>query len=857
MDPLFRSDRLHQEVDQDGVVTKPFLNPDELLAIRAFYNTISPGGEVPQLRDGIHMTIWCADLDYKTHVRDELQRLLRPAAERMFHDCRLVTPVFIVKVPGEQTTFPIHQDWSVVDETRHTALNLWVPLQDVGAHNGGLWAVPGSHRLPNNVRGPGFLFPNLRGVEAPLRGRMRQVGGKAGTATIFYHRVIHGSPPNLSESPRVALACSILPREVPLHIYFQRDATSPLQVYHPSDDFIYGFSNVRDHTALRPPAGEAVAVLPPYQPANIVDQDVVDCISLAAAAGKAMTSPNPHVLQLSGENVMPVHAPVQSLEPKWRADIGTALAEARALGRMVVLKATGQGYDLQDNWCPAASHTRAVSLSDPHVSTLLASAFVPLRFSMQSFGHGADSAGISFVREYTDPVARCLPPDLFVLSPDEKVLGRLSFDASPEQTFRFLMEMLQAHPDLAPAGDPLAAHYYDFSQPAHKALADLQARWQAGERESLIEPLEDWLSQHDGWAHGTATATTLLGWAHQYAGHFVAAHALMSEVIEKYTEHPIRHQARYSRLSAQNWVIGSNPFLANAPIPKLGVDFPVNSPFESIRKQRIAGLAEDPRYAVPASGLPLVRIPAGVFTMGGQPALFPRELPLREVTISKPFLMAAWPVTRGLWRQFRPKAVPKPGDRLADEVPIAQISHDDTLAFCEFLSQRDGLAYRLPTEAEWEYASRGGITGAPHPWGHQEPDPTLCNWEDSFGVPVASYAPNGYGLYEMVGNSREWTADVYLDDAYAKTPHEVTDPCVTEAANVTLDRRDSIMLYSLRGGISGLPFCKQMMRCALRLPGREASIRLVVSLDCETTASGDAAGQLASATQGSDLLRRP
>ncbi len=528
---------------------------------------------------------------------------------------------------------------------------------------------------------------------------------------------------------------------------------------------------------------------------------------------------------------MQVHTPVQSTEPHWLSDIGSALAEARARGRMIVLKATGQGYDADDNWCPAAFHTRAVSLADANVSTLIASAFVPVRFSMQSFGHGADAAGISFVRQCTDPVARCLPPDLFVLSPEEKVLGRLSFDASPTRTFDFLMEMLQAHPEMAPSGDPLSQHYYDLAQPAHLSLAELQARWQAGERSSLIGPLEEWLEQHADWPHGCATATTLLGWAHQHAGHFVAANALLAEVIAKFTDHPIRHQARYSRLSAENWVIAENPFLEKVPLPQLGVNFPVSSPFEAARKQRVLDMRADPRYVWPDSGLPLARIPAGVFIMGGQPALFPRELPLREVTISKPFLMSAWPVTRGLWRQFRPHALPKSGDRLADEVPIAQINREDALAFCEFLSARDGLRYRLPTEAEWEYASRGGIEGAPHPWGHEEPDATHCNWDDSFGVPVASYPPNAYGLFEMVGNTREWTADVYLDDAYARTSYQVSDPCVLEAPNVTVDRRDATVLYTLRGGINGLPYCRQMMRCALRLTGREASIRLAVSLD--------------------------
>ena len=497
---------------------------------------------------------------------------------------------------------------------------------------------------------------------------------------------------------------------------------------------------------------------------------------------------------------------------------------------MVVLKATGQGFDTQDNWCPAAFHTRATSLADAHVSTLIASAFVPLRFSMQAFGHGADQAGIAFVRAFTDPVSRCLPPDLFVLSPDEQVLGRLGFSASADETFRFLSGVLQAHPHWGPEGDPLAPHYYDLTDPAHASLDALQSRWKAGERDDLIKPLEHWLDQHRQWEHGTATAMTLLGWAHYHAGHFVAADALFQEVVETYPQHPIRHQARYSRLSPQDWAIPGNPFVANAPVPHLGIELPVFSPNESARRQRVRALQDDPNCLVPASGLPLLRIPAGTFIMGGQPALFPRELPLREVTISKPFLMSAWAVTRGLWRQFKPDATPKPGDRLADEVPMTEITRGDALAFCDYLSQRDGLQYRLPTEAEWEYAARGGIEGAPHPWGMDAPEASHCNWEHSYGVPVASYPANGFGLHDMVGNFREWTADVYLDDAYAKTPYQVTDPCVTASPDATLGSW-ATQMFVLRGGVSGLPFCRQMMRCALRLTGGDASLRLVVNLN--------------------------
>lgn len=265
MEHLFQ-DPLHQaQLDRDGCVVVPFLSEAELGALRAFYHAHHPDGMPPQMRDGIHMTIWCSDRAYKDDVREGLKRLLAPAAERLYQDHRLVTPVFIVKRQGADTTFPIHQDWNVVDETRHRAFNMWIPLHDVDEKNGALWIVKGSHRFPNHVRGPGYLFPRLYHLEGHIRPLMEPMAMKAGQALIFYHRVLHGSPPNQAADPRVVVAMSVLPRQVPLHIFFQRDAQSPLHVYHPHDEFIYEFENVRDQTALKPPSGEPVAIQPPFQ----------------------------------------------------------------------------------------------------------------------------------------------------------------------------------------------------------------------------------------------------------------------------------------------------------------------------------------------------------------------------------------------------------------------------------------------------------------------------------------------------------------------------------------------------------------------------------------------------------------
>ena len=273
MEELFQNEALQEQLDQDGVVAIPFLNPEELAELRAFYKEMHPDGEVPQMRDGIHMTIWCSDYDYKVRIRERLREILQPALDRVYKDFRVVSPVFIVKRKGEDTTFPIHQDWNVVDETKHRAFNMWIPLQDVDASNGALWIVKGSHRLPNTVRAAGYLFPDLYGLEEHLQPRMEAMAIPAGHALVFYHRVIHGSPPNQNQIPRAVVAVSVLPEEVPLHIYFQPDAEHNLEVYHPSDDFIYEYENVRDDSPFVSPVGEPVAVLPPYSRVKLKPKD--------------------------------------------------------------------------------------------------------------------------------------------------------------------------------------------------------------------------------------------------------------------------------------------------------------------------------------------------------------------------------------------------------------------------------------------------------------------------------------------------------------------------------------------------------------------------------------------------------
>lgn len=116
---------------------------------------------------------------------------------------------------------------------------------------------------------------------------------------------------------------------------------------------------------------------------------------------------------------------------------------------------------------------------------------------------------------------------------------------------------------------------------------------------------------------------------------------------------------------------------------------------------------------------------------------------------------------------------PPPGRLLH---PVTLVRWQDALEYCRWLADRTKLPFRLPTEAEWEKAARGGVDGRHYPWG-DDIDPSRANYlvDSRFKrshdtKPVGTYPPNGYGLYDPAGNVWEWVADWYSPTRHAWAP---------------------------------------------------------------------------------------
>lgn len=201
----------------------------------------------------------------------------------------------------------------------------------------------------------------------------------------------------------------------------------------------------------------------------------------------------------------------------------------------------------------------------------------------------------------------------------------------------------------------------------------------------------------------------------------------------------------------------------------------------------IAPDAERVRFPpfVNSAGMQMLFVPSAEFLMGSEALdAAPNERPVTRVSLSR-YYISKHPVTNGQYEQFDPSHVRKRAAGAGPQHPVIYVSSLEAIKYCQWLTTRDRKKYRLPTEAEWEYAARG-TDGRKYPWGNSGGRGDLANFADKNTVfawsardiddgfaessPVGSFplGASPFGLEDMAGNVWEWCLDYF--EAYRGTP---------------------------------------------------------------------------------------
>jgi hypothetical protein len=254
---VFRDEKKQAEFEENGFVILPFYNESEIKELEALYHRLHPLDE-----KGFFPSTFSKDKLYRTEADTEIRRVCERSINLYCQEVKVMCGSFIVKSPGPDSGMCVHQDMSLIDESRYTGINIWVPLCDLTIENGTLFVIPGSHRILPTYRSssiPEFFSP----VMDEMIDYLQPVTIKAGQAVLFDQSIIHYSPPNYSDKIRIVTNTYFTHKETEFRTYYWNEAEHGKQIeaFVQDDSFMTNFDQFGDNIRDRPKVGTSLGMV--------------------------------------------------------------------------------------------------------------------------------------------------------------------------------------------------------------------------------------------------------------------------------------------------------------------------------------------------------------------------------------------------------------------------------------------------------------------------------------------------------------------------------------------------------------------------------------------------------------------
>ena len=256
MKRVFKSAELQDKLEKDGYVIVDFYSEEEVKAATDLYYKIHPADE-----KGFYPATYSFDKKFRDEMDKGLKEIDSRSIENYLTDVKVVCASYIVKTPGPESGMSIHQDMSLIDESRFTGINIWIPLVDLTVENGTLFLLPGSHRIFPTYRGSS-IREFFSDVMDDMLDYLHPVFIKAGQAVIFDQSIIHYSDANLSDSVRIVTNTYFTHQDAAFRTaYWNKDFGNKVELFDQEDSFMTDFEQFGHNIHDRPKIGKSLGLV--------------------------------------------------------------------------------------------------------------------------------------------------------------------------------------------------------------------------------------------------------------------------------------------------------------------------------------------------------------------------------------------------------------------------------------------------------------------------------------------------------------------------------------------------------------------------------------------------------------------
>ena len=247
MTPIFNDSKLQEQFEKDGFLVIPFLKKGEVNKLSSFFYELH--NNVPE---NFYSTTFNTSPEFKQKINEETNQVFGNKIDAVFTGIKKLGSSFLCKAPGQGGKMPVHQDWTVVDESKFCSVTVWIPLVDTNEKNGAIRVLRGSHKFTDTLRAP-TLVSEYSKLQDEIWDEMELLPMKAGEAFIFNHSLLHASSANTTDKERLAITSGVIPADAQLMLYHLNESKK-LEKYLMPDDMFQRYYNI----GQRPEFGEKI-----------------------------------------------------------------------------------------------------------------------------------------------------------------------------------------------------------------------------------------------------------------------------------------------------------------------------------------------------------------------------------------------------------------------------------------------------------------------------------------------------------------------------------------------------------------------------------------------------------------------